>query len=232
MTKKYKEWQDKHGFIHIQKSPTVDGSENGSTFTGAVEVLLALNGKTKLDKRPRWDLIKINDTQFRDRAEGPILRFSHDSMTGIHIVRQLDHIDTDLPIARWDSKEPNGESYQQNRKHWLHPRDLIMYSIWSDSFASIIGYLLSPLLFLMIWFSCRKERGKTSGKLMWCYRLACLNVSESTIKRSIGKLGLALAHKVMKPEHGDKPFLDCAEIYFKAVGHPIKEELKEWYNDK
>lgn len=228
MTKKYKEWQDKYGYVHIQKNPNVDSSENGPTFTGEVEVLLAMNGKTRLAKAPRWDMLKESEVKFRDRAVGEPLHFSLDNMTGLYLSRELDHHDMELPICRWDTTKPG----KYERKYWLHPRELILFSMLSGGLPSVIGYLLSPLLLLIAAVSFSSERGRTSGKMLWLSRFGCLSVSDNLYKRLFGKLGLVLGHAIMKSDHGDKPFLDAAEIYFQNEGHPIREELEEWYSSR
>ena len=133
MTRQYKEWQDEYGFVHVQKNPNVNGSENGPTFTGGLEVLLAMNGKTRLEKAPRWDMLKENDVKYRDRAVGEPLHMSHDNISGLYFARELNHHQMDLPIIRWDTTKPG----KYERKYWLHPRDMIMYSIWSLNCACI-----------------------------------------------------------------------------------------------
>ena len=182
---KYKTWQDSYGFIHVQNNPTTDNSENCPLFTAEVELLLRMNKKANINNKPKWDMLKISDTKFLDRATGTPQHFSHDNMTGLYIAKELGLHNMDLPIIRWDSKKEG----KYDRKYWLHPRDIIFYGLLS---GKIWGYILAPLLFLAAMLSYREERGKTSGKAMYFARFGVLSLSKNVFKRFIGIQGLAL----------------------------------------
>lgn len=218
---KYSDWQDEGGFFHIQKDPTNDGSENGPLFTAEVVLFSKLNDFYVL--HPDTISLKVSNVDFRDRYEGNIpAHFSHDNMTGLHCLRALGYAYMSLPIIRWNSTK-NGDT----RKFWLHPRDIIFYT-------SIRHSLLSPLSLLLIPFAIYTffhKREVTSGKCLWFTRFATMSLSNNLIVKGVGKLGLKIADLMLRKEHGDKPFIDVFNIYFKNYGHPCREEIKVYYEN-
>lgn len=220
----YKNWQDEYGFIHVQENPTVNGSENSPLFTAELELLFKLNNRSALDIAPKWDMIKENDTKFRDRAIGIPMHFSHDNMTGLYIARELGFHNMELPIIRWDTSKPD----KYSRKYWLHPRDIIFYNLLK---GNLLGFLLAPILFLIAIHSLLAERGKTSGKCMWFSRFGCLSLSDNGFKAFIGNVGLSISNLLLRREHGSQPFKDVFSIYF-VEEHPVNVEIRRYYDNK
>ena len=222
----YREYQDKYGFIHLHKNPDIFDSENGSLFTAATYLLMALNQTPTLDmQRPMYPLLKLNEVTYVTHPTTYQARFSHDNMTGMYIAKELNIHSEKLPISRWDSKK---QSDPVMRKYWKHPRDLIFYSMLQ---GNLFGYILAPLLLFMSIFSLIEPANITSGKCLWFYRFGILTLSENPYKRFIGSFGLLMAEKLLKKEHGDKPFISVFGYYFKDKNHPINIEIEKYYNN-
>lgn len=211
---KYKDWQDEGGFFHIQHSPSKDGSENGPLFTAEVALFSKLN---EFDLAPiDIENLKVSDVDFRDRFNGSTNHFSHDNMTGLYCLKELGFHNMELPIIRWNSR---------GDKYWLHPRDILFYSILKYKILSPLAMFLIPISIV----SYIEEQGRTSGKCMWFTRFGTMTLSKNPILSAFGKLGFHIGNFLMKKQHGDKPFQDAFEIYFKNDGHPCREEIRRIY---
>lgn len=214
----YSSYQDKYGFIHLHENPTIMDSENGSLFTAASFLLMIMN-KTPRDDMRFLDFYKLkkSDTEFYTHADTGVVRCSHDNMTGLHITKALGLHNMELPIIKWDSR---------GRKYWLHPRDVIFYSYLSN--IPFSGLLL-PLLLLFSLHSFLRPRQETSGKCLWFYRFGVLTLSERSLARLIGKVGLSMGAWLLKREHGDMAFIGVFRIYFTDPNHPVNHEILKWY---
>lgn len=220
----YGNYQDRNGFFHHKVNPVENTSENPSIFTAGPRAIMKFNGtSTNTLKKPKYHSLKKNDNQFYTHAFGPVVRCSHDNMTGLYIARELEEHDMDLPIIRWDDHK-NG----RDRKYWLHPRDIIFYmSLDKSPFISFLGSLISPLLWLFSIVSYLSPFGDTSGKCMWLYRYITYTISNNYFKKFVGYVGLLLGLIFMFPLYGFRPFTEAFSIYFKDESHPANVELRK-----
>lgn len=203
---------DKYGLLHVQ--PNVP-SENGILFL-AEYVLLNHRVFGGLDASEQGMVITaMNLTEwskgyFQANIPEKGMHYSHDCMTGLQCLNFYFKGRGDF-YAKW------------NNRWWLHPRDLIFYSFLAKK---KIGYLLAPLLFLFAYVSVRRERAITSGKCLWFLRFATLE-SGSGWHNKIGYLGMKMCEKVMSKFHGEKPWADVFQIYFKNPDHPNRRLANE-----
>lgn len=214
----YATFQDKLGFIHLNENPSITESENQPLFTAATELLMRLNGTSRVGMlNTAYELLNPSKGEFVTHPYTEWRRFSHDNMTGMYIARELGLHSINLPICKWPRRDKN---------YWLHPRDLIYYSTLS---YNPIGSILLPLLLIMAAVSYMAKREVTSGKCLWFYRLSVLTLSGSAYRNCIGRLGLWLGEKMLKCQHGSEPFKDVFGFYFKNPNHPVNQEIQKWY---
>lgn len=171
------EYMDENGLIHNLPFQLAGKSENGPLFT-ATYVLFKL-----LENNAYNPLILFTPGVVQDPVSSAYhadpstngMHFSHDNMTGMYIWKYCSFFTVaSLPTFKW------------NNKLWLHPRDVIFYSMMKGSIiASLLGLLLFPF---MIAYSMRKPNEDTSGKCLWLLRLLTLMIHRNTIQASVGHL--------------------------------------------
>lgn len=211
-------WRDKDGFLHIDPSPSIEQSENGPTFTAEDELAAKLLGEPlyyprigELQRNGKWYTTRVSTRE----------RFSHDSQTGVYVLEKL-HKGTckHLPVIFW------------GRKGWFHPRDIAFYLLMKEN-KWVTRFLGLPLLlFLLVTalVSCREERARTSGKCLWWLRLHALQEVKSGFVQKASKLILQICERILKKQHGEKPWIDVFSIYFKNPKHPLRKKMEQLYD--
>ena len=200
---------DENNLLHVKKG---EYTENGVLFTAHYIMLQKLLGQEWFDRLPK-KVIKPNffDPNPSDDNVDDV-HFSHDNMTGMY---SMIGGGFSLPIYRW------------NKRWWLHPRDTIFYSIMHEN---KLFYIFLPVIALMAWISCRKERKDTSGKCLWWLRLQTMKNHKSKLVSIFGSKLLASMGNLIQKEHGwINPWVDVFSIYFKEKDHPINIKMREFY---
>jgi len=205
------------GYVHAKRG---EMSENGPLFTAEVELCNKIlnNDRTGLvegflnnsTKKGFYDPNPLDDNS-------PTAHFSHDNMTGLYSMATVFGFSgyiSSFPVYKWNSR------------FWLHPRDLIFYSLLKGSF---VAKLLLPVLFVMAMVSVKKPRQDTSGKCLWFVRFLTMKYSKCSITNVAGSIFFNAISKMLEKEHGPKPFEDVFSIYFKDKGHPIHARIEELY---
>ena len=214
---------DENSLLHVKRG---EYSENGVLFTAHYQMLSRLLGKvggTTHDRMGVYRTFGYNEITRKhffdpnpahDNDENS--HFSHDNLTGLHCYMKTigDNAINRLPTFRW------------NNRNWLHPRDIIFYSIMKEKKWA---YLLSLVLVIASVISCVAPRGKTSGKCLWWLRLQTLKLHPNKLLSLIGSSTLKLVENVMSKEHGDKVWIDTFSIYFAEPDHPVNELIREYY---
>lgn len=129
-----------------------------------------------------------------DDINRPDCHFSHDNMTGLYYHATRDTVQN-LPTIRW------------NRRFWLHPRDILFYSIVKKKGS--LNFLI-PLLIPFLVVSCLRADKHTSGKLLWFLRGIIL----------LDKCRNFIIINMVLYFLGDK-MNDILHTYFKDENHPI-----------
>ena len=198
--------------LHVRKNEV---SENGPLFTAEYHMIQHLLGKSP-DKNRLISAIVDTGTKedpetYLSHTRATTNHFSHDNMTGLYVLLLMAGMSVKgMPISKW------------NDRWWLHPRDLIFYSLMQEKKWSLV---LLPLLYLVSIVSCSSERSRTSGKMLWWLRLHVLEMRGFRSSRGIIKL----CESVMRLRgHGKNPWLDAAKIYFPS-DHPIVTGMEELY---
>ena len=202
---------DKYGLLHVQPN---EPSENGILFLAEHVLLshrLGVGPELELNEiLTAMDLTEWSEGNFQALIPEQGKHFSHDNMTGLQCLEYF-YMGMGDFHAKW------------NDRWWLHPRDLIFYGLLAKHRWAKV---LSPLLLLFAYVSVRRERAITSGKCLWFLRFATLE-SGSGIHNKIGYLGMKMCEKVMKKYHGDKPWADVFQIYFRNPEHPNRRLANE-----
>lgn len=229
---------DENGLLHVKKG---EYSENGILFAAHWLMLLLLLDpglKTRAKEffnvqesicnrciKKYWRDGKIGfwyDPNPNDENDS-FCHFSHDNMTGLYSMLncQLNN----FPTLRW------------NHRLWLHPRDVIFYSIMHKR---IWSYFFLPLLWIMAYISCRKEREHTSGKCLWWLRLQTLKLHGNKVVSWFGEKMYRDMTELLLREHyydlfrvldGKKEhvWINVFSIYFKEKDHPVNVLMREYY---
>lgn len=177
---------DEYGFLHHKESTGAETSENGSTFT----VCGKLHGLKLYSSYEELILSK------RVLRTTPVSEWgthvSHDTLTAIYALRKLDGLPvSDLPICYW------------NKRLWLHPRDLAMYSYLHWPYAC---WLFLPIVFIAAIVSALKPDTHTSGKQNNFIRTRAFNL------RFTGYVTDLITD-----------YKQVFEVYYKDPKHPIRE---------
>jgi hypothetical protein len=142
--------------------------------------------------------------------------FSHDNMTGLHVMRLLvDARTKQLPTAYW------------NKRMWWHPRDWAFYAMAQ---AKPFSFLLFPLVALAALTSAFRKREITSGKMLLWLRLNALQLNKSFIVSRLARLTFNICERIMRKAHGKVPWLDISSIYFKEETHPVRLLMGDIYD--
>ena len=209
MYNNYEKFSDQYGLLHVE--PNVP-SENGILFLAEYVLLSSRLGKQiPLDKvQLAMSLSEWKKNHFQALIPEQGEHYSHDNYSGLQCLKFFFEGQGEFR-AKW------------NDRWWLHPRDLIFYGLlakhrWAKA--------LSPLLFLFAYISVRRERAITSGKCLWFLRFSTLE-SGNGIHNKNGYLGMKMCEKVMSKLHGEKPWADVFQIYFRNPEHPNRRLANE-----
>ena len=154
--------------------------------------------------------------------------FSHDNMTGLYCLHYLHYRKPQselrfIPILKW------------NHEWWLHPRDVVFYSIMKKRRWA---YLLLPLLLIMSIISCIRDVSETSGKCLWWLRWSALELHQSRVVRKFAKYALSINELILRPKYGEHPWAQIFDYYFSNAGnydnadHPIRVQWKKYVLDQ
>lgn len=215
-TQKPNSFWDENALLHPQKG---EYSENGILFAAYFWMAHKLrwqdftfDNQAKMERavnRTIGDGTFYNPNPAHDNAEDS--HFSHDNMTGLYALADMAGYDNkNFPVKKW------------NKRAWLHPRDLIFYNIMK---GNKVAQLFLPLIFIMAYVSCKKERGHTSGKCMWWLRLNTLKFRKDSLLSWFGSFTLNKMTKLIKKEHGETGWQDVFSIYFAHKDHPVNQQL-------
>jgi len=216
-------WFDLNNLLHVRQG---EYSENGPLFTAEYWLTRLLNDGYLSDASKSAISLSIlqicedgwYNPQPNDNNE-PDCHFSHDNMTGLYALCKLADISVaDLPVLKW------------NNRWWLHPRDIVFYTLMKE--GKWLDLLLLPLfgvLLLAALHSCSTIRGRTSGKMLWWTRWNILMLHKSKRISTLSRLSWYVCEKLLKIRHGDKPMIDVVSIYFKEEGHPVREGIRRIY---
>lgn len=204
---------DKYNLLHVEPNQF---SENGVLFNSEYSLLSHLIGKKynsiylPIINRNTW--FDPNPSDNNDEN----CHFSHDNMTGLYTLYKLQGLDcNELPTIKW------------NEGHWLHPRDIIYYSILKEKKWT---YLLVLLLGLFSCITCLKTRQITSGKCLWWLRWHTMKyLHSSKFIRFSAHCMLKLNEHMLRKEHGEEVWKDIFSIYFKNPEHPINKLMEKSY---
>ena len=200
-------WLDSDRFLHTQKNPSVDQSENGPMFSGLLSIFrsktcdLPMMGEI-WDWKSSW-----RANSYRDRGS----HFSHDNMTGAYCLykNHVGVVPSSLPIAKW------------NGRWWLHPRDLTFY-LWCHH--AILGLPFLWIASLAMIISCiqkykvrdGKKFIKTDGKLLAYLRCRSFDMP----------ITFAICSFFIRKHKYFNNWNDVAKRYFKEEGHPLRSLIK------
>lgn len=223
---------DENGLLHVKRG---EYSENGVLFAAHCSMLKMLTGQAWYYKIPtnvvRSGWFDPNPADNNDINS----HFSHDNMTGLYATFQMIYRNTkDLPVCRW------------NNRFWLHPRDLLFYSLMHNKVWSVAGL---PFLFLAAWLSARKPRESTSGKCLWWLRLQTLKLHKWSIVRKFANKTLKFVESILVKNHKTRVYkepiktevgalnvyyevaswVDVFQIYFRDYEHPVNQLMREYY---
>lgn len=224
-----KNFLDKFDILHLGPNPKFDESENGLTFTGGFHAIYRAAGLKQPIPVPDLSLfIKTGDDGkplfLPTPKSGLNAHMSLDNMHGIYILRELYHPKLELPTSRW--YKPHGHT-ENVSKYWKRPDTLAFFGLLNKN---LIWSILAPFILLFAtYLSCKKERGITSGKVLWFQRYCLFSVSKSGFQKVLGRLGLKLMDKWLKGKHGNNPMIDVIKIYFKHPDHPMHEVTRKFY---
>lgn len=214
---------DKYGLLHVDKGVY---SENGILFLAEFLTLKKLNGELDAQGVSLALSASLACKKYEEDNEFwidpnpsdnnvPDVHLSHDNLTGMYALHKLCGLSVNTLFVN-----------KLNRRIWLHPRDLLFYTIMKNR---SIGKYLVPLLIFFIIPSIIKPREVTSGKCLWFLRLHLLDIIYSSfITRSL----LWLTNHILKHDHGSTPFKDVFSIYFKNVDHPINIAMEKYYESE
>jgi len=213
---------DSQGYLH---HTTALESENGILFAAEFYLLTFL---LKNDLKGAWvpvgNCLKYSPNGFwydpnPSHKNNHNAHFSHDNMTGLYVLCFLlgfknSKILKTLPTLKW------------NNRYWLHPRDIIFYSILKEKKWSYIGM---PLLFIMSLISCLRKPANTSGKILWWIRIQTLRMHPSNLIKSIANKMLLIMEFCLTLNHGSAPMKSVFKTYFTVTHHPIRRLIFEYY---
>ena len=212
---------DKHHLIHPNPAEV---SENGILFTAEYWYLynhLHANYLYKTHLRAAiYSQSRLDSDIYQFKANpsdpNPGSHYSHDNMTGLYAMMILAGLSIkELPTIHW------------NDRLWLHPRDIAFYNILQQR---KVAYLAFPLLVLMCAFSCLRNRGATSGKLLWWLRWHTLIEhfkGKNKIMVKLSRAALSFSTFLIKFNHSG--WADVFAIYFKYKDHPINKLARQLY---
>jgi hypothetical protein len=215
---KFEGYKDKYGLMHPIKGQF---SENGILHLAEYALTLRLiTGKPVGNPKFLNAVIAtiVDHVDFKVFDPNPsdnndeYAHFSHDNMTGLYCLMYLLSFPLkNLPTFKW------------NHRRWLHPRDILFYSIMKNP---VLKFLI-PLLAIPVYFSCIAKRNRTSGKCLWFLRLNILNLKYNNFAtRSL----LKLSEVLMKDLHGSRPYKDSFDVYFKDKEYPIHKLMEKYYD--
>lgn len=204
---------DEYGLLHVE--PNIP-SENGILFASEYWALEAIHGHPiyEADLALRSTVVDKNTFQANPPEQGE--HFSHDNMTGYKCLHyNLYQNDGLTPILKW------------NGRWWLHPRDILFYTILR--LEGLCGFVLSLLLLPFLLSSLMRTRQNTSSKCLWFLRLTTMSMSQCPWLSSIATVYILLSNVILSFRHGSEPWIDIFRIYFRNPNHPIHEQVREIY---
>ena len=220
-------WFDLNNMLHVRQG---EYSENGPLFTAEYWLARLLNDGYLSDASKSAISLSIlqicEDGWYNpqpDDLNDENCHYSHDNMTGLYALCKLADISVaDLPVLKW------------NNRWWLHPRDIVFYTLMKMNGEKLWINIPLGLLYLLILLpaslhSCFQERWRTSGKMLWWTRWNILMLHKSKMISTLSRLSWYVCEKLLKIRHGDKPMTDVVSIYFKEEGHPVKEGIRRIY---
>ena len=210
---------DEYGLLHVQPN---EPSENGILFASEYWCLEKIHGHHIYNGDVAIEsTISVSvDSGIEDiyGANPPEYggHFSHDNMTGLKcLMYNIYGTEMHTPILKW------------NNRWWLHPRDILFYTILR--LEGLCGFLLSLLLLPFLLSSLMRHRENTSSKCLWFLRLTTMHMSNCPWLSTIAGPLLLLSTFILSFRHGNEPWDDIFSIYFTNPMHPIRERVREIY---
>lgn len=199
---------DKYGFLHLNKYPSPEDSENGPMYTGLFWTVYREIAPLPHRENPFKKLMHI-DGGYRTTPETQKpYDFSHDNMTGLVCY-------SEIYLEHW-------ELYFVNRQ-FLHPKDIAFYLYAKRPH---LFFWLLPITILAMLISCAqtyKTRNgqkiiKTDGKLLALMRCLAFNMN-TTLK--------ACTWLISKNSYF-RDWETVATRYFRDKDHPCVMAIREW----
>lgn len=221
---------DEYSILHLNANPKFDESENGLTFTGGYHAIYRASGKSSPIAIPDLSLFIKQGTDghpifLPTPKSSDNSHFSLDNMHGLYCLRELYFPKLDLPTYKWYKPHRHTESIS---KKWIRPDTAAFFGILNKE---LVWVILGPLIMLIAaTISCKKDRGTTSGKILWFQRFCLLSVSKNKFQKILGKIGLSLVNDILEENHGSRPMIDVMQIYFKNENHPMHTLIKDFYS--
>lgn len=204
------EWLDSDNFLHTEKNPALDQSENSPMFTGLLS--LFIKQSPRLSEFFPITTFIANKSYRANRTREWGSHFSHDNMTGLYcIYKNRDAIlrMRQLPILKW------------NNRWWLHPRDMAFYFWCHHPILGLPFLWIASLAMIVSCIQTYKVRNgkkiiKTDGKLLAYMRCKSFNMG----------ITLAVCTYFIQRHEFFNSWNDVAKMYFKEEGHPLRELIK------
>ena len=164
-----KQWQDRYGFIHVNKNPEPMDSENGVLFTAYVTILDDLHNH---EVKPVNLFSLWHKGKWRGSAYGEGDHFSHDNYLGM----------------LWFNRRGLHTKFYDfiTYGHW-HPRDIIMFN-YARGHLWLFPLLIIPIIAIIV-SAFMASPDRTSGALLSRLRCRLLNFKwlEKIVTKIINK---------------------------------------------
>lgn len=161
-----KEWQDRYGFIHVNKNPDPMDSENGVLFTAYASIIGDLHD---YDIKPINLFSLWHKGKWRGSAYGEGDHFSHDNYLGMLWFNRTGKYTGFFDFIRYG--------------HW-HPRDLIMFN-YIRGHVWLFPLLIIPIVAILV-SAFHSSKDRTSGILL--ARLRCRSLKLDWLEKIITKM--------------------------------------------